>query len=112
MPFNFTTCKQSVTLSWAISVCKKQLKYSASHECRSPSKESPLGMCCNNIRTWASLKSQMLTVPVLGEKGDSGDFLTNVYLTYFPLICSQNKCHTRDFKVNGDFPIKISYVLS
>jgi hypothetical protein len=31
------------------------------------------------------LKSQMLAVPAIGEKRDSVDFLTNVYLTISPL---------------------------
>lgn len=49
----------------------------------------------------------MLTVPAFGDKRDSGDFLTNVYLTHFFLSCSQDKCSTREYKVNGNFPIQV-----
>lgn len=40
----------------------------------------PSGNIHNNITTWASLKSQMLTVPAFGDR-DSKDFLTNARLT-------------------------------
>lgn len=40
----------------------------------------PSGNIHNNITTWASLKSQMLTVPAFGDR-DSKDFLTNAWLT-------------------------------
>lgn len=65
----------------------------------------PSGNVHNNIRTWASLKSQMLTVPAFGDKETVETSWQMLYLTYFPLICSQNKCHTRDYKVNVNFPI-------
>lgn len=65
----------------------------------------PSGNVHNNIRTWASLKSQMLTVPAFGDKETVETSRQMLYLTSFPLICSQNKCHTRDYKVNVDFPI-------
>lgn len=41
----------------------------------------PSGTVHNDIGTRPSLKSQMLTVSAFGERRDSGDILTNVYLT-------------------------------
>lgn len=47
------------------------------------------GNVCNNIRTWTSLKSQILTVAAFGEKRDSGDLLTNAVLDFHYLYTEQ-----------------------
>lgn len=69
---------------------------------QNPSKESPVGMCTiisEHGLAWSHKCWQFLPLGIKRQWR-----LPDKCLTYFPLICSQNKCHTWDYKVNGDFP--------
>lgn len=98
MSFNYSTCQQSVTLSWVISACEKQLKYFLSHECKSPSKESPLGIytiISQHGLAWSHKCWQFLPLGIKKrqEKTFRARFKGDKCLTCFLLICSQNKCY-------------------